>query len=121
MTVATWLVIDATLDTVVWAGALPGGDAASGELARMLCERGAAACAAHPRRGEGPVGWPPVDDELDIELDDEELAFVLHRLDEALGSARSLAEAEHLPPSVRAEQRRSVELLVDTRAWLAAE
>ena len=66
--VADWLRIDAALDNT---GAVEqvGGDQELADAVGRIREEGWRACEAHPGRGQGPVGWPPHEAELEIRLD----------------------------------------------------
>jgi hypothetical protein len=65
--VSDWLRIDVTMDNT---GAVErvGGDPELAEAAGRVRAAGWRALRSHPRRGEGPGGWPPLDTVLEIEL-----------------------------------------------------
>ena len=117
MSVATWLTVDAVLDNFIATETqlVDGSEAA--ENARHLRERGWAQQALHPLRGQGPVGWPPLDATLGVELSEAELAFVCTHVDDAIGIT-ALLLAGHLHPQVRVEQEQSMAGLESVRADL---
>lgn len=78
VTVKDWLLIDATINNTVTIASQDGDSAtASGHSIR---EVGWEASRSHPRAGQGPVGWPPEDEELTIDLSAESWHFVVDQL-----------------------------------------
>lgn len=98
LTVGVWLVVDGVLDNEVHRLIHDGHDLDASEVVRAqgLRARGWELCRAHPRRGEGPVGWPPRDAAFDLELDVETLRYLVERCAWALSvSERLVAAAPH--------------------------
>ncbi|MFL2001938.1 hypothetical protein [Microbacterium sp. A1-JK] len=107
ISVRTWLVVDAVLDNVAAVALQSDGDDDVIARANALRKRGWDAAAAHPQRGRGPVGWPPSDTALEIELHDADLQFVSDRVDAAVVVATHLVSADDLTTlrDARAELR----------------
>ena len=78
MTVGVWLTLDAVLDNVI-SDQIQSGDADLHVVERStdLRQRGWALNKTHPLRGQGPVGWPPLEAPFPIALDGAELTFLL--------------------------------------------
>lgn len=78
MTVGVWLTLDAVLDNVI-SDQIQSGDADLHVVERStdLRQRGWALNKTHPLRGQGPVGWPPLEAPFPIVLDGAELTFLL--------------------------------------------
>ena len=115
-TVGDWLVIDAALDNLA-AVERVGGDEAAAERAGRLREVGWAANRVHPWRGSGPVGWPPRDDALPINLTRADWEFVRGAASRALEVSRQIVDRG---PSelVRESQHEDVRLLEGVLARL---
>lgn len=107
VTVQTWLVVDAVLDNVISVEIRSTGESEI-ERAQSLRKRGWELSAAHPLRGHGPVGWPPTDATLGIELEASDLAFVRTQVDAAIDTAARILASERIAPQSRAEQERSI-------------
>ncbi|KRC32934.1 MULTISPECIES: hypothetical protein [Oerskovia] len=86
--VEDWQVIDGTLDNTVDI-ASEDGDAELCAVGLRIRQAGWEACAVHPHRGGGSVGWPPADDVLEVELsrDDWTVAIAQLRRWAAVGEA----------------------------------
>ena len=78
VTVGVWLTLDAVLDNVI-SDQIQSGDADLHVVERStdLRQRGWALNKTHPLRGQGPVGWPPLEAPFPIALDGAELTFLL--------------------------------------------
>jgi hypothetical protein len=79
MPVGDWLLVDGTVDNSVAIASVDGdeGCVLTGTRVRRA---GWAASASHPRAGDGPVGWPPLDAEITISLTAEDWSFVVAEL-----------------------------------------
>ncbi|MEZ3159831.1 hypothetical protein AB1K54_04700 [Microbacterium sp. BWT-B31] len=119
VSVRTWLVVDAVLDNVISTQLQSGGGDDVVRRAQALRERGWDLAAVHPLRGQGPVGWPPLDAVFGIELDDADLAFVGDRVDAAAVVTGQILASDRLPPTVRAEQEQSLTDLERARTELS--
>ena len=96
ISVRTWLVVDAVLDNVAAVAVQSGEDDAVVRRVNALRERGWDASAAHPLRGRGPVGWPPLDATLDVEMDGTDLPFLRDQVDAAVVVAAGLVALDDL-------------------------
>ncbi|PTT60038.1 hypothetical protein [Arthrobacter sp. HMWF013] len=79
MQVNEWLLIDATIDNT-GAIASQNGDTATAASGHSIRVSGWEASRSHPRAGQGPVGWPPEDEELTLDLPVEAWQFVVDQL-----------------------------------------
>ncbi|QOD05669.1 hypothetical protein [Pseudarthrobacter sp. BIM B-2242] len=98
MPVKDWLLIDATIDNTV-AIAAQNGEAATAAHGNAIRESGWEASRSHAKAGQGPVGWPPEDEELSLDLTAESWHFVVEQLRrwdnvDDLMSPRSEGDAE---------------------------
>jgi hypothetical protein len=79
MPVKDWLLIDATIDNTD-AIAAQNGEAATAAYGHAIRENGWEVCRSHPMAGQGPVGWPPEDEDLDLDLPVEAWRFIVDQL-----------------------------------------
>lgn len=98
LSVRNWLLIDAIADNTV-SIADQNGDGSTSTQGRAVRKAGWAAASEHPRADQGWEGWPPENDDLDIELPAAAWRFVidhLRRWDEvdAMVNPRSASDPE---------------------------
>lgn len=107
--VAQWLTIDAVLDNVHAIENVDGDQAVAAQALRLR-RLGWEANASHPDRGQGPVGWPPLDARLELVLTDGDLAFIRDCLDRSLVTTRFLVDSLSTDYRSRADQEESLRL-----------
>ena len=112
VTVGVWLTLDAVLDNVI-SDQIQSGDADLHVVERStdLRQRGWALNKTHPLRGQGPVGWPPLEAPFPIVLDGAELTFLLGAVEADIGVAEYLLAQEMMRdawgPAVDSSSERS--------------
>ena len=112
VTVGVWLTLDAVLDNVI-SDQIQSGDADLHVVERStdLRQRGWALNKTHPLRGQGPVGWPPLEAPFPIALDGAELTFLLGAVEADIGVAEYLLAQEMMRdawgPAVDSSSERS--------------
>lgn len=79
LSVQDWTLIDAAMDNVV-AIAEQNGDGSTAEQGRIVRRTGWVAAAHHPKADMGWEGWPPLEDDLSIELPATTWRFVADQL-----------------------------------------
>ena len=102
MPVGDWLLIDGTVDNSVSIAAVDG-DEVCVAMGHRVRAAGWAASAAHPRAGDGPSGWPPLDADITIGLPVADWRFVVVELAEGAVVSESTGDLEERDDSVRLE------------------